>query len=676
MAAVSAVRAARAAIAAGDAAVAAGRHAGAIPFYLKAASLIDRTKAPALFARAHGALAACYQTSRQYAVVARHVKLAASALAEVDPADSSTLADRADCEARLGLIYSIEGRTAEAQCSLENALGKYVLTGDTRGEVTARINLAQVNSIIDPAKAMRSLQQAEALCSSTPDGDSVFEMELININEQKAAMLMTERRFLDALNTLEDAFAQVVRRFGSNSEQAAGLCSRMGAAHSLLRDFASAQDCYSAATSKYERLGMQGTDEFAHVCMAVGTSLLMLHGADDASSADDVMKAKTYIYRALSVFRKILPPDHPSIAHTLGALSMCQARLGNAGAAASAAATASFVHRRSQTQCSGPGCARQLQEDGRAAGRVRQLPPHLLLRKGVPDRGLEGGAQGGVQGTDRGGESGSSGRGERRQWHLKGVMLSVSHTLMYIGVVLILSCWLTPPLINVCRRHLDWPFPPLLRREPANQAHHSLRAVFPSLLPVHSLAVPPPPHHSPHARTGCATPPLSPTTRHRMPTSPVPRVTSPSRLRITPVPVISTTLSGSPPPATPPRSLRRVDGAVDSRAAPSSPSSPPGGGGVSPPPPPSSKPLLLLPPLLRAAAATSSGSATSCASRSFTAPPRKNSASAVRASGSGSQHATTVASPLPPPQVPPPPPLLPLLLRGAERVVMGSVYAA
>ena len=45
----------------------------------------------------------------------------------------------------------------------------------------------------------------------------------------------------------------------------------------------------------------------------------------------------------------------------------------------------------------------------RAAGRVREVPPHLLLQQGVPDRGLEAAAQGGVQGAAGGG--GREGRG-------------------------------------------------------------------------------------------------------------------------------------------------------------------------------------------------------------------------------------------------------------------------
>ena len=116
-----------------------------------------------------------------------------------------------------------------------------------------------------------------------------------------------------------------------------------------------------------------------------------------------------YSGRALALLRKLLPSNLPNIAGTLIVIGRANDMLGNVAAAVDALVTSFSMSRRSQTRCSWTQLCASRAGGRRAAGRVRELPTHLLLWEGVPDRGLDGGAQEGVQGAAGGGEGGGAG---------------------------------------------------------------------------------------------------------------------------------------------------------------------------------------------------------------------------------------------------------------------------
>ena len=67
---------------------------------------------------------------------------------------------------------------------------------------------------------------------------------------------------------------------------------------------------------------------------------------------------------ALAIFRKLLPPDHPHISLALNNIGLVNEWLGRGEASNDAFSDSVAVARRSQTNCSGPGCSLKLRPDG------------------------------------------------------------------------------------------------------------------------------------------------------------------------------------------------------------------------------------------------------------------------------------------------------------------------
>ena len=76
------------------------------------------------------------------------------------------------------------------------------------------------------------------------------------------------------------------------------------------------------------------------------------------------MESLEWHERTLTIFRRLLPPDHPDIARTLAKIGGVNKRLGETGASEAARKEALLIGRRSQTACAGPGCQRRQREDG------------------------------------------------------------------------------------------------------------------------------------------------------------------------------------------------------------------------------------------------------------------------------------------------------------------------
>ena len=106
----------------------------------------------------------------------------------------------------------------------------------------------------------------------------------------------------------------------------------------------------------YKELNFENTQQFANACLTLGSCLY---------NDGQPVEALRYLTRALELQRKLLPPDHPNIAMSLNNIALANEALGNADAAAQAAAASTAVARRSQSACAGPGCDRHVKADGR-----------------------------------------------------------------------------------------------------------------------------------------------------------------------------------------------------------------------------------------------------------------------------------------------------------------------
>ena len=83
-----------------------------------------------------------------------------------------------------------------------------------------------------------------------------------------------------------------------------------------------------------------------------------------ANETGDHEEALRYCKRALACGRGILPTSHPNWAAALETIADAHTALGHTAAAAAAHDASSSIPRRFQSFCSGPGCERQLREDG------------------------------------------------------------------------------------------------------------------------------------------------------------------------------------------------------------------------------------------------------------------------------------------------------------------------
>ena len=81
-------------------------------------------------------------------------------------------------------------------------------------------------------------------------------------------------------------------------------------------------------------------------------------------SMNKLSEALAHYTRAEAIFRGALPPDHPDITLCMRNISQVNYKLGNVDAAATAAAAADSIARRSQVQCAAEGCPRKLKADG------------------------------------------------------------------------------------------------------------------------------------------------------------------------------------------------------------------------------------------------------------------------------------------------------------------------
>ena len=110
------------------------------------------------------------------------------------------------------------------------------------------------------------------------------------------------------------------------------------------------------AVALFKQLHMENTPQFALACHNLGCFF---------TGGGNPEKALPYLARALELFRRLLPPDHPDIASVLSVIALANDRQGNGDAAGEARAASAAVVRRSQTACAGPGCTRNVKADGR-----------------------------------------------------------------------------------------------------------------------------------------------------------------------------------------------------------------------------------------------------------------------------------------------------------------------
>ena len=110
-----------------------------------------------------------------------------------------------------------------------------------------------------------------------------------------------------------------------------------------------------SALSILESLSLKDGTRFAASTLARGR----IHFAQDQHA-----QAPNDFRLCLSLYRKLMPPCHPSIARLLSGIAAVLSKLGRDAEAETFLDEAAALKRRSQTACSGPGCPRKLREDG------------------------------------------------------------------------------------------------------------------------------------------------------------------------------------------------------------------------------------------------------------------------------------------------------------------------
>ena len=89
---------------------------------------------------------------------------------------------------------------------------------------------------------------------------------------------------------------------------------------------------------------MQGSIEYAGLLIGMGIV---------AAKTRQLKLALGYFNRGLVIQRKLLPPDHPTIANTLRATALAHKQMGHVDEAESSTKEATAVSRRSQSACAG-----------------------------------------------------------------------------------------------------------------------------------------------------------------------------------------------------------------------------------------------------------------------------------------------------------------------------------
>ena len=250
-----------------------------------------------------------------------------------------------------GAIHSQEGKLIESVASFEEALSVFEASGDADSASSVLISLAyEMEGTGEFQKGLRCLDRAEALSRLLPAHDAALKRA--RIVGCRGNFLSHLRRYDEALACRKDALECDTLLFGRASREAAESLSMLASAYDELRQTALARTTYLAAISLMGELGLSESLEYADLL------------TNYASSLGGYEQALELLQRALIMYRCLLPAGHHNLAKAWRNVLKSLTSLGRHAEAAEARVAYLAVVRRSQVNCAGPGCARQLRQDG------------------------------------------------------------------------------------------------------------------------------------------------------------------------------------------------------------------------------------------------------------------------------------------------------------------------
>jgi len=295
-------------------------------------------------------LASAYRLTSQLPLAAAHAEATRHMIDAADAAGHLTAtqcaAARADVFSEIATNFAYEGRPSDALLNLEPALELYESLGDNDGMRKVLCQMSRVQSV----QGLHELALATARKAEALDRNDVVVLNrvgncLSNLGRHEEDLAYKRREL-----AIEE------KKYGKRSEGAAESMRNLGTALCKAGHIEEGIATMRQASTTMEELRLTETLDYADCCYNLGFYLM---------NDSKLTEALTHLTRALEIYRRLLPPDHPGIAQCLKDLSDVNERLGNADAAALAAAASASVARRSQTACAGPGCTRTVMENGR-----------------------------------------------------------------------------------------------------------------------------------------------------------------------------------------------------------------------------------------------------------------------------------------------------------------------
>ena len=189
--------------------------------------------------------------------------------------------------------------------------------------------------------------------AAAPGGAEAYSVNVIINMITEADMLSELQRYADALACYTSALN--LCELTADTDRKATIMSRIGLCYSELGYTAEAMAASTRALLFAEKHGRTGTVAFAHLLKSASSTLI---------DAGDFPRALDYSERALDILRRLLPPEHPAIASSLYSVGLANQQLGYHEAADRTCIAANAMFRRSQQHCAGPGCLRNVREDG------------------------------------------------------------------------------------------------------------------------------------------------------------------------------------------------------------------------------------------------------------------------------------------------------------------------
>ena len=237
------------------------------------------------------------------------------------------------------------GRFSESLPIYEKALLHYESVYDTQNLIDCLTGLGEVYF----AQGLSDKAQATALRAQSLNPGTVTSLDHLS------SLLSLLNRHQEALACATKALAYEEVERGRNTGNYAAIQARIGTEYSFLGQSETALSWLQRARAGCEEHNLTTTRNFGLLLNNLGVASLKTRRFSEALA---------HFTRAETVYRGVLPPDHPDIAGCMLNITTANYKLGNFDAAAVAAAAVDATARRSQVQCAATGCPRKLKADG------------------------------------------------------------------------------------------------------------------------------------------------------------------------------------------------------------------------------------------------------------------------------------------------------------------------